>query len=182
MPFSELQKILSKLPFAKTIVLQNYGHFRIKKFPELIKQIRGSVLEGRKRQLSVRIDDFLDKKNVFAVVGVSRSPAKYGHQVYKDLKEAGYRVEAVNPAIDKIMGDPCYPSLSKLPEKPDVVNIVVPPKVTEKIVEECKELGIKKVWMQPGSESKKAIRFCNKNGIEVMHDVCVMIKRRERNK
>ena len=39
-PFSELQKILSKLPSAKTIVLQNYGHFRTKEFPELIKRLR----------------------------------------------------------------------------------------------------------------------------------------------
>ena len=38
------------------------------------------------------INDFLRKENVFAVIGVSRNPAKYGHQVYKDLKKAGYVV------------------------------------------------------------------------------------------
>ncbi|MGC8999297.1 MAG: hypothetical protein ACP5JW_07950 [Candidatus Bathyarchaeia archaeon] len=26
---------------------------------------------------------FLDKKNIFAVVGVSRDPEKFGHQVYR---------------------------------------------------------------------------------------------------
>lgn len=125
------------------------------------------------------IKDFLSKENVFAVVGVSRNPAKYGHQVYKDLKEAGYVVYAVNPSIDEVSGDRCYPSLSELPEKPDVVDIVVPPEVTEKIVEECKELRIGKVWMQPGSESREAINFCTRNDIKVVHDVCVMVKRRE---
>jgi predicted CoA-binding protein len=88
------------------------------------------------------INDFLKKENVFAVVGVSKNPAKYGHQVYKDLKEAGYVVYPVNPNIDEVLGDRCYHSLSELPKKPDVVDIVVPPKVTEKIVEECKELEI----------------------------------------
>ena len=126
------------------------------------------------------IKDFLRKQHIFAVIGVSRNPAKYGHQVYKDLKEAGYVVYPVNPNIDEVLGDPCYHSLSELPEKPDVVDTVVPPKVTEKIVEECKELGIERVWMQPGSESKRAIRFCEENNIKVVHDVCVMIKRRER--
>jgi len=126
------------------------------------------------------IKDFLRKQNVFAVVGVSRDPAKYGHQVYKDLKEAGYVVYAVNPNIDEVLGDRCYHSLSDLPEKPDVVDIVVPPKVTEKIVEECKELGIERVWMQPGSESEYAINFCTQNSIKVVHDICVMVKRREK--
>jgi predicted CoA-binding protein len=83
------------------------------------------------------ITDFLKKQNVFAVIGVSRKPAKYGHQVYKDLKEAGYVVYAVNPNIDTVSGDRCYHSLSELPEKTDVVDIVVPPKVTERVVEEC---------------------------------------------
>ena len=125
------------------------------------------------------IKDFLRKQNVFAVVGVSQNPAKYGHQVYKDLKEAGYVVYAVNPNIDEVLGDRCYHSLIELPGKPDVVDAVVPPTVTEKIVKECKELGIERVWMQPGSESEHAIRFCEENGIKVVHDVCVMVKRRE---
>jgi predicted CoA-binding protein len=125
------------------------------------------------------ITDFLNKQNVFAVVGVSKNPAKYGHQVYKDLKEAGYVVYAVNPTIDEVLGDRCYHSLNELPQKPDVVDTVVPPAVTEQIVEECKELGIARVWMQPGSESEKALNFCVENNINVVHDMCVMVKRRE---
>ncbi|MFP3908422.1 MAG: CoA-binding protein [Halobacteriota archaeon] len=125
------------------------------------------------------IEDYLRKQNVFAIVGVSTNPEKYGHQVYKDLKEAGYVVYAINPHIDEVLGDRCYHSLSELPEKPDVVDTVVPPEVTEEIVKECKELGIKRVWMQPGSESENAIRFCEENDINVVHDVCVMVKRRE---
>lgn len=126
-----------------------------------------------------QITDFLNKENVFAVVGVSSNPKKYGHQVYKYLKEAGYAVYPVNPNIDGVLGDRCYHSLGELPEKPDIVDTVVPPRVTEKIVAECKELGIERVWMQPGSESKKAIDFCSRNNIKVVHDVCVMVKRRE---
>ena len=125
------------------------------------------------------IKEFLRKENIFAVVGVSSNPAKYGYQVYKDMKEAGYVVYAVNPNIDEVLGDRCYHSLTELPEKPDVVDTVVPLTVTEKIVEECKELGIERIWMPPGSESEHAIRFCEENSIKVVHDVCVMVKRRE---
>jgi predicted CoA-binding protein len=120
---------------------------------------------------------FLTKKNVFAVVGASRDPRKYGYQVYKDLKNAGYQVYPVNPKAQEILGDKCYPSLENLSIKPDVVDVVVPPKVTEQVVETCKKLGITKVWMQPGSESGDAIKFCEENGIQIVHGMCVMIER-----
>ena len=126
------------------------------------------------------IKKFLNKKNTFAVVGASRDPKKYGYQVYRDLKEAGYQVYPVNPNSDRILGDKCYPDLVDLPTRPDVVDVVVPPKVTEEIVKVCKKLGITKVWMQPGSESETAIKFCNENGIDVVHGVCVMIERRRK--
>jgi predicted CoA-binding protein len=128
------------------------------------------------------IKAFLDRKNIFAVIGVSRDSEKYGHQVYKDLRDAGYRVYCVNPNTNEVLGDKCYPSLESLSIKPDVVDIVVPPKVTERIVETCRKLGILKVWMQPGSESEAAINFCKKNGIDVVHGVCVMVERRSRQK
>jgi len=126
------------------------------------------------------ITKFLEKTNIFAVVGASRDPEKYGHQVYKDLKGAGYKVYPVNPNAKEILGDKCYQDLKNLPTKPDVVNIVVPPKVTEKTVKTCKMLGITKVWMQPGSESENAIKFCHENGIDVMYGTCVMVERRAR--
>jgi len=128
------------------------------------------------------ITEFLDKKNVFAVVGASRDPEKYGHQVFKDLRNAGYKVYCVNPNAGEVLGDVCYSNLVTLPVRPDVVDVVVPPKITEQVVKTCEELGIRKVWMQPGSESEEAIDFCRKNGIAVVHGVCVMIERRSRYK
>jgi hypothetical protein len=123
------------------------------------------------------IKKFIDKKNTFAVVGASRDPKKYGYQVCEDLKKAGYNVYPVNPNAEEVLGDKCYPSLENLPIRPDVVDVVVPPKVTEQTVETCKKLGITNIWMQPGSESENAIKFCEENGINVVHGVCVMIER-----
>jgi predicted CoA-binding protein len=125
------------------------------------------------------INEFLDKKNVFAVVGVSKEPEKYGNKVYFDLKRAGYTVYPINPNATEISGNRCYSKLRELPKLPDVVDIVVPPKITEMTVKECKELGIGKVWMQPGSESDEAIKFCIENRIKVLYDVCVMLERRK---
>ena len=128
------------------------------------------------------IKAFLYRENIFAVAGASRNPEKYGHQVYRDLRNAGYRVYCVNPNADEVLGNKCYPSLEALPVKPDVVDVVVPPKITEQLVKSCKKLGITKVWMQPGSESETAIKFCEENSIDVVYGVCVMVERRSRQK
>jgi len=123
------------------------------------------------------IKKFLKKDNIFAVVGASENSSKYGHKVYKDLKEAGYKVYPINPNAKKVLSDEAYDSLEGLPVKPDVVNLVVPPKVGEKIVKQCNSLEINQVWLQPGSESKEIIEYCEENGIEVIHDRCVMKER-----
>ena len=125
------------------------------------------------------INEFLDKKNVFAVVGVFKESEKYGNKVYLDLKHASYTAYPVNPNAIKISGNRCYSNLRNLPLLPDVVDIVVPPKIIEVIVKECKDLGINKVWMQPGSESTDAIRFCRENGIKLLYGICVMLERRQ---
>jgi predicted CoA-binding protein len=55
---------------------------------------------------------------------------------------------------------------------------VVPPAVTETIVLQCAELGLTRVWMQPGSESEMAIQLCRENDIEVVYNSCAMVQKR----
>ena len=123
------------------------------------------------------IDKALRQKH-WAVIGVSRNPTKYGNVVYRHLKKAGYLVYAINPGLESIDGDLCYPSLTALPIVPDAVSVVVPPKTTEQVISECIGLGISQVWMQPGSESIVAIRNGEEHGISVIHDRCVLIHTR----
>lgn len=121
------------------------------------------------------MEDFLDRKNKIAVIGVSNNHEKWGYKIYRALKNSGFEVYPVNPKHEKIDSDRCYPDLRSIPEKIDEVITVVPPEITENVVKRCKELGIRKVWMQPGSESEDAIRFCEENGINVIHDACFVV-------
>ena len=125
------------------------------------------------------IQEFLSHRT-WAVVGASNDPSKYGNKVYHQLKKAGYIVFAVNPKLDNLDGDPCYPSLAQLPAKPDAVSTVVPPKATDKVVQDCIDLGIERVWMQPGSESEQAIQNGEANGISVIYNQCVLIQTRDK--
>ena len=120
------------------------------------------------------VKDFLKQKR-FAVVGSFRNESKYAYRILKTLKEKGYEVYPVNPSLGEVDGLTCYPSVKDIPDSVDVVDIVTPPQITEKIVRECKEKGISKVWIQPGAESKTVIEFCKDNNIEVIYNLCIMM-------
>jgi len=129
------------------------------------------------------VQDFLAQKKI-AVVGVSDKRDTGCNAAYKKFKTAGYEVSAVNPRITTFEGDPCYPDLNSIPEKPDAVFILTNPKVTEQIVQQCVDLGVKHVWMhcmmgtKPGlagsmtSVSQDAVQMCRENGITVIPGAC----------
>jgi predicted CoA-binding protein len=120
------------------------------------------------------VEDFLGQQTL-AVVGASRDEKKFGNKVYKDLIRKGYKTYPVNPNAEEIEGQPCYPDLSALPEAVDGVVFVVPPAQTEKVVREAAEVGVSRVWMQQGSESADAVRFCEDNGISVVAGECILM-------
>ena len=113
-------------------------------------------------------------ETTIAVVGVSTDPQKYGHRIFADLVKAGYVVFGVNPKGGEVAGQPLYPSLADLPQVPDLVMTVVPPAVTAKVVAQCQELGIKQIWMQPGSESDEAVEAAQAAGIATVSQACFM--------
>lgn len=124
------------------------------------------------------IEDFVNRRR-WAVVGVSHTPSKFGHIIFKDLRRAGYDVQAVGRAGGTLDGVPIYPALAALPERPDVVNVVVPPAETENIVRQCARLRLGRVWLQPGAESPAAVAFCRANGIDVIAGgPCAMVHKR----
>lgn len=134
--------------------------------------------KGKSAQFEL-VQNFLNKNNTFAVVGVSSNPEKYGYKVYFDLLNAGFKVYPIHPENGEINGRKRYSNLQDLPQKPDVVSIVVPPAVSLKIVKQCQKLGIDKVWLQPGSESNEVLDFCRRANIKALSNMCIMVKRQE---
>ncbi len=116
----------------------------------------------------------------YAVVGASNNNEKYGYKVTLSLKELGFEVIPINPNEKSILGLNAYPSLTDAIDdgnEIDTVIFVVPPKITENILQEVNKLGILKVWMQPGSESKNAINYCRENEIDVTYNACIMVEK-----
>lgn len=133
--------------------------------------------------IDILVKDFLAQKKI-AVVGVSDKRETGCNSNYLKFKNAGYQVYAVNPHISTYADAPCYPDLKSIPEKPDAVFILANPKVTDDIVRQCVELGVKHIWMhcmmgtRPGlaagmtSVSREAVEICEANGIAVIPGTC----------
>jgi len=109
-----------------------------------------------------------------AVVGVSEKEFKPGYRIFKDLIKHGFNVHGINPRNGYILGRQIKRSLRELDAVPDLVITVVPPDVTLKIIEECRSMGIKEIWMQPGSESPEAVKKATAYGIKTTAGACFM--------
>ena len=134
-------------------------------------------------KLDDMVKEFLAQKRI-AVVGVSDKRETGCNLAYSKFKDNGYQVYAVNPRINTYNGAPCYPDLKSIPDKVDAVFILTNPKVTDEIVQQCVDLGIKHVWMhcmmgtKPGlnasmtSVSQPAVDKARANGIAVIPGSC----------
>jgi predicted CoA-binding protein len=115
-----------------------------------------------------------------AVVGATDDPAKYGAVIYRDLKRKGFKLFAVNPNRPTVDGDPAYASLADLPEPPTIVDIVVPPAATLRVLAAARALGYMNVWVQPGAESPEALAYLQEHDFNYLANACIMVRSRLR--
>ena len=111
---------------------------------------------------------------VVALVGASDEPWKYGNRIFHNLTGKGITVLPVNRGRDTVAGQRSYASLSELPERPDIINVVVPPEEGPGIIREVAALGWDHVWFQPGAESVEARRVAAELGVEIL-EACSMV-------
>jgi hypothetical protein len=120
------------------------------------------------------IEDFINNKNI-AVVGVSRNASKFGNLAYKELKERGYQVYAVNPALKEFQGEPCYPDLSALQGKVDGVLLTVHPDQGLAVLEEASRVGIKNIWVQQQADSPALLESGRQLGLNLISGKCILM-------
>ena len=70
--------------------------------------------------------------------------------------------------MEEVEGIKCYHELADIPVRVDVVDFVVPPATTEVILQQYRELGLERIWLQPGSESEAATTFCHENNMRII--------------
>jgi predicted CoA-binding protein len=131
--------------------------------------------------LDTKVHDFLALKRI-AVAGVSRDKRQHpaATLIYHRLKNTGHEVVPLNPKLQSFEGDRCYPNLQSIPGRVDGVLIVTRPETTERIVRDCSEAGVARVWMhrslgKGSSVSPEAVEYCRHHDISVIAGACPMM-------
>lgn len=125
--------------------------------------------------------DILCDALTIAVVGASRYPEKTAHAVPYQLLKHGWRVIPVNPFVDRIWGERCYPVLAEIPEPVDLVNVFRPSADATEVVRQAIEIGAGAVWLQQGIVSPEGRQLAADAGIDYVEDTCTAVIRATNN-
>jgi len=120
-----------------------------------------------------------------AFVGATEDISKFGGRVMRAVLEFGFkgRVYPVNPRYGTLLGQPCYPSVSALPEAPDHVGIVIAANRVLDTLKQCADKGARFAtiftsnFSETGEASGRALQdeivaFARASGIRLLGPNC----------
>lgn len=120
------------------------------------------------------IEDFVQSKRI-ALLGASRDSKKFGNIIAGELKQKGYEVFLVHPEAKELMGQTCYPSLEALKGQIDAVIICMTPVKAMSALQEAADAGLKKIWLQQGSQSPEVLAKAKELGLSPVYGKCIMM-------
>ncbi len=122
----------------------------------------------------------LESARTVAVIGVSDKPDRDSHRVASYLQHVGYRVVPVNPNLDEVLGERCYPNLASIPADimVDIADVFRRPEFVPETVDAAIARGVPVLWLQLGVNHDEAERLAAVAGMVVISGRCIMIEHR----
>lgn len=118
-----------------------------------------------------------NSKNI-AVIGISDKPGRYSNSISLYLKNQGYNVVGVNPALKKVEDITVYPSLKDVPFEIDIVNVFRRSEAIPEIISDVLAVKPKVLWLQSGIQNDEAVQPVIDAGIETIQDTCIFVEHR----
>jgi predicted CoA-binding protein len=122
--------------------------------------------------------ELLQQSRTVAVVGLSPKPERDSHRVAAYLQQQGYRIVPVYPREETLLGEKVYRRLSDIPFAVDIVNVFRRSEEVLPVVEEALTLRPRAVWLQLGVTHAGAVPLCERAGVCLVMDRCIMIEHR----
>ncbi len=126
------------------------------------------------------IKSLLKEAKTIAVVGISAKPERDSHKVATYLRDVGYRIIPVNPALSEWEGIETYPSLGAIPwnQEVDIVDVFRRVEEMERVAEEIilytPEKKIKGAWFQEGLIDDAVAFKAERAKLSVVMNRCIM--------
>ena len=137
-----------------------------------------TAIDPRWQDIDV-IERLVREARTVAVVGLSPDPRRPSHGVARGLRASGMRIMPVNPAITTWEGITAYPTLSALPEAPDIVDVFRRSEFALEVAEQAVAVGAGALWLQIGVINAEAARVAEAGGLDVVMDRCLLVEHRE---
>ncbi len=119
-------------------------------------------------------DILLKESKTLAVLGVNQDFDSYANKIVRKIRQIGKIAYPVNPKYATLFNETVYASLKDLPVIPDVVVFVVNPTFGLTYLQTIKDLGIKYIWLQPGTISQELLDKAEFMGL-VAIEACVLV-------
>jgi len=119
-------------------------------------------------------ETLLRESKTFAVLGVNQDPESYANLILKKLREKNKVAYPINPKYPSLFDEVVYSSISKTPTLVEVVVFVVNPHIGIHYLQDIKDLGIKAIWLQPGTISDELLQKAKELEIDVV-EACVLV-------
>ncbi|KAF8464068.1 CoA binding domain-containing protein [Kalaharituber pfeilii] len=168
----------------------DYLYIYLPLLTSIIKRLRTMSTVPNPPNLRPQIATFFTSSH-YALSGASPDPSKYGHRLYKWYLSHKLPCIPINPRNpppqihpSQPAEYPTVPTLSSLPkeyvEKAGgwgglSLSIVTPPKATLETLREARGVGIRRVWMQPGSWNMACVEEAQRGTGEVEQGFEVVI-------
>ncbi len=129
--------------------------------------------------------DALFSPESVAVVGASRTENKVGHTVLNNIIQGGFEgtIIPINPAIEELLGLPCYPSLTEYGHAVDLVVVALPQSQVKAVVAESGKIKAKAIiiaasgFRETGPEGaaleQEIVELCQRHTIRLLGPNCL---------
>ena len=118
----------------------------------------------------------LKDNHTIAVVGLSADWYRPSYFAAKYMQEHGFRIIPVNPKYTEILGERCYPDLTSIPDKIDIVDVFRKSEDCAPIAKDAAAIGAKALWLQIGVMNDEARQIAEAAGMDFVQNRCVKIE------
>lgn len=127
------------------------------------------------------IDEMLRSSKNIAVIGMSDKTTRASYHIGKYLATNGYRIFGVNPQLQQVLGQPCYPDLEAAQAAAreqtgsgiDLADVFRAPEHVPAIVDDVIRLGVPYLWLQDGVIHNEAVAHAQSANVKVVQNDCI---------
>ena len=119
-----------------------------------------------------------ERTQTIAIVGLSPKPERDSHHVAQYLQAQGFRIVPINPAVDEVLGERSWPSLTEAAKhhRIDLVDVLRDSAAVPPIADEALAIGAKALWLQIGVRHDAALAKAQAAGLAVVQDHCTLVE------